>query len=91
MAGHAWAARKSALPTSLRGIPQLAKDVTLDKLISDFETKMKIWQRSSSRKEVHKILNRERSNEGRSFNKAVCFAFGSFSRDNWECSKRSMF
>lgn len=82
--------KKGAAPKFLSANPQPAKDMTLEKLIADFEAKMKIWQRSSSCRQVQRMLARERPDEGWSFNKAVCLASGSFSRDNWECTKRTM-
>lgn len=72
------------------GLAGPAKDATLQKLLADFERKMKIWQRSSSRKTIFSMLQRERPDEGWNFSKAVCLASGSFSRDNFENSKRAM-
>lgn len=82
--------RSSKPVFEISGLAAPAKDATLEKLLADFEKKIRVWQRSSCRKTIFKMLERERPEEGWNLNKAVCLASGSFSRDNFENSKRTM-
>lgn len=75
----------------VHGIPPLARDATLEKLRASFNAKLKVWRTSSACEAIRKMLDRECPDEGWSFDTALCLATGSFSRDNFENSKRSMF
>lgn len=82
--------RSSSVVIGASGFPNLDKDATLTKLLSDFEKKMNVWKHSSCCRAVYKMLERECPEEGWPFNKAICLASGSFSRDNLENRKRSL-
>lgn len=76
------AAAKSRNPPS--------RSMTLAKIQSDFNTKMKAWQVSDCRKTALSTLDRIAPDGGWNIDKAICLGIGSFGRDNEECRKRSM-
>ena len=67
-----------------------AKDLTVSKVTQHFNTMMNIWQQSECRQQTIQILQRIRPEHGWNVRNAVCLATGSFSRDNLECRRRSM-
>ena len=83
--------KRAPTSTVIRNVPAAAKDVTLDSLTADYTRKRRTWQQSSCRSAICRILDRQQPDDGWPITKAVCLASGSLSRDNWECSKRSMF
>ena len=66
------------------------KNLSLEKLQADYNRRMRTWQASTCRKELQQILNRKQPDDGWQIKEAICLASGSFSRDNWECQKRTM-
>ncbi|KAF2162823.1 hypothetical protein M409DRAFT_26679 [Zasmidium cellare ATCC 36951] len=67
-----------------------SRDLTVPKLQQDFQAKLKTWKSSTCRKSLLQILNRIRPESGWAIEKAICLASGSFSRENLECRRRSM-
>lgn len=70
--------------------PRSMKDATLSDITKDFEAKAKIWKRSSAGQQLHRTLAHFRPDGGWQINTAVCLGTGSFSRDNFDCRKRTM-
>ena len=67
------------------------KDLTLEMLMVNYEKRMRTWQASACRKEVRQILDRKQPDDGWQIKAAICVASGSFSRDNVENRKRSLY
>ncbi|KAK4502374.1 hypothetical protein PRZ48_005799 [Zasmidium cellare] len=67
-----------------------SRDLTVPKLQQDFNAKLKTWKASACRKALLQILDRVRPESGWVIEKAICLASGSFSRENLECRRRSM-
>ncbi|KAK5110600.1 hypothetical protein LTR85_000977 [Meristemomyces frigidus] len=81
---------KGKPPVYIHGLNPPMHDMSVEKIRADFDNKMKRWRASSCRKEIHRILDRQRPDEGWQIGNAVCLATGSFSRDNWQSRQRSM-
>ncbi|SMR49098.1 unnamed protein product [Zymoseptoria tritici ST99CH_1E4] len=67
-----------------------ARDLTLEKLNLEFQTKTKAYRQTTCRRTVTQILNRIRPDSGWKLDKALCLGVGSLSRENLECRRRSM-
>lgn len=67
-----------------------SKVETIDSINLDFVRRLKAWRGTACRKSVVEVLSRIRPEEGWRICNAVCLASGSFSRDNLECRKRTM-
>ncbi|KAK4540117.1 hypothetical protein LTR36_009782 [Oleoguttula mirabilis] len=81
---------KGKPPAFVHGINPPMRDMTVEKIRVEFDSKMKRWRTSSCRKQVQNILDRQRPDEGWQIGNAVCLATASFSRDNWQCRQRSL-
>ena len=68
-----------------------ADDTTAEKLALEFEKRMEIWRLSTCRTQLHQIIDKWQPDEGWSFTTALCLASGSFSRDNREAQRRTMY
>lgn len=64
--------------------------MTVEKLQAAYDKTVKVWQSSTCRTQLLKILDQAQPDEGWQIKEAICLASGSFSRDNWEGQKRSM-
>lgn len=83
--------KKGAPQRFVSGVPRPDKEATLDTLTALLQKKTDLWRRSTCRKEVHKALERHRPDDGWTFDKALCLATGSFSREQGELINRTMF
>ena len=81
---------KGRIPKRLPYSPGFDKDLTLGKLLADYERRLQIWRASTCRRQVRQILDRKKPEGGWQIKHAVCLASGSFCRDNWECQRRSI-
>lgn len=66
------------------------RDYTVEQVTRDFDRKLMAWQRSSCRLELLQILDRQQPDEGWNIENAICFATGSYSRDNFQSRQRSV-
>ncbi|KAK3722959.1 hypothetical protein LTR37_002104 [Vermiconidia calcicola] len=66
------------------------RHITVQTLEAKYDRDMQTWKQSACRKELRQILDKKQPDEGWQIKEAVCFASGSFSRDNWEAQRRSM-
>ncbi|TKA25307.1 hypothetical protein B0A50_06211 [Salinomyces thailandicus] len=76
--------------TFLHGLNPPLREYTAEKLGEEIQKKMKAWQRSSCRRELLQILDKQRPEQGWQISQAVCLATGSFSRENWQSRQRSV-
>ncbi|KJX93123.1 hypothetical protein TI39_contig4392g00003 [Zymoseptoria brevis] len=67
-----------------------ARDLTLEKLNLEFQTKTKAYRQTTCHRTVTQILDRIRPDSGWKLNKALCLGIGSLSRENFECRRRTM-
>lgn len=67
-----------------------SRDLTLPALQRDYTTKLKSWKSSTCRRQLLSILNRGRPDGGWGIQRAICLGSGSFSRENLECRRRSL-
>ena len=81
---------KAKEPVYIHGLNPQSRDMTVEKIRADFESKKKRWLNSSCNLQVRQILDRVRPDEGWQIGNAVCLATGSFSRDNWQNRQRSL-
>ncbi|SMQ49270.1 unnamed protein product [Zymoseptoria tritici ST99CH_3D7] len=82
--------RKTKFTALLNPTNPPARDLTLEKLNLEFQTKTKAYRQTTCRRTVTQILNRIRPDSGWKLDKALCLGIGSLSRENLECRKRSM-
>ena len=77
-------------PSTAYKAPGSDRSLTLDHLQASYNQRMDTWRSSTCRLQVRKILDQKQPEGGWQIKKAICFASGSFCRDNFECQKRSM-
>ena len=82
---------KGCKPEYHWGIPTVIRDYTVKNIQADYDYKRRIWRASSARKQLHRVLDQHRPDEGWNIETAICLATNSFSRDNWENRKRAMY
>lgn len=91
--GDEWITVPRGKPRAAKSAPKAPgfdRDITLNKLIASYEHRMQIWRASTCRQQVRQIFDRKKPESGWQIKQAICFASGSFCRDNWECQRRSM-
>ncbi|EME45703.1 hypothetical protein DOTSEDRAFT_171280 [Dothistroma septosporum NZE10] len=67
-----------------------SRAITSEHMIADYRRKLNTWRQDQSRQATLRILDRVRPDSGWNVSTAVCLASGSFSRDNLEGRRRSM-
>lgn len=82
--------RKGHRAAYVNGTRPPLSDITSKRIRTDYDAKMKQWKQSTCRRELVRILERQRPDEGWCIDNAACLAIGHFSRDNWEGRQRSM-
>ena len=70
--------------------PGVDKDLTVNKLKTDYEHRLQLWRASTCRRKVRQMLDRIQPEDGWQIKHAVCLASGSFCKDNFECQRRTM-
>ncbi|KAM0715050.1 hypothetical protein Q7P37_009515 [Cladosporium fusiforme] len=70
--------------------PRSMKDATVSDIEKDFAAKLRTWRQSTARQQLHRTLLHLKPDAGWQIHTAVCLGTGSFSRDNFDCRKRTM-
>jgi hypothetical protein len=81
---------KRRTPNTIPKAPGSDRTLTVDALLANYNRRMAVWRSSTCRQQVRKILDQKQPECGWQIRQAICFASGSFCRDNFECQKRSM-
>lgn len=70
--------------------PVSIKDATLEDIAREYGVKSRIWKRSEARQQLQRTLAHLKPDAGWKIQTAVCLGTGSFTRDNFDCRKRTM-
>lgn len=70
--------------------PASLKDATLESIGKEFAVKSRAWIRSDARQQLRRTLAHLKPDAGWKIETAVCLGTGSFSRDNFDCRKRTL-
>ena len=76
---------KSTLPSQGQD-----RQVSVEKLLADYERYIRWWKTSECRRALRQTLDKVKPDEGWQIKEAIILGSGSFTRDNMECVKRSM-
>jgi hypothetical protein len=81
---------KATPRSTISHTPLSIKDATLEDIAREYGVKSRIWKRSEARQKLHRTLSHLKPDSGWQIQTAVCLGTGSFTRDNFDCRKRTM-
>lgn len=81
---------RAAQKSPVSHTPVSIKDATLEDIAREYGVKSRIWKRSEARQQLQRTLAHLKPDAGWKIQTAVCLGTGSFTRDNFDCRKRTM-